>query len=112
LYAPTYLGVEIERHKNKIIEYTKYSEEEFTTVKAEIFRRIKFIDDDLIPFEEWISALRLVRGIDRDDVNFVALSNLLDKELWTGDAKLYAGLKAKGYRNIVNFADLRARYGL
>lgn len=112
LFAPTYLESEIERHKSKIIEYTGYSEVEFSVIKKEIFQRIKFIDDGLIPFEEWVKALRLVRDIDKDDVNFVALNNFVDKELWTGDVELYKGLKAKGYNKVVNFQDLKNRYGL
>ena len=112
LYAPTYLAVEIDRHKSKIIEYTGYTEAEFIQVKEEIFRIVTFIADELIPFEEWVKALRLVKDIDVDDVSFVALNNFLDKEFWTGDVKLYRGLKAKGYQNIVNFQELKLRYNL
>ena len=48
----------------------------------------------MIPFEEWIKALRLVRDIDKDDINFVALNNFINQILWTGDTGLYNGSAA------------------
>jgi predicted nucleic acid-binding protein len=54
--------------------------------------------------------MRLVRDIDPDDVTFVALTNYMDEILWTGDTKLYNGLKKLGYKKVVNFNDLQKRY--
>ena len=110
LYAPSYLKVEIERHFDKIISRSKLSEEEVRLSLGLIYSRLSFISDSLIPFEEYVKAMRLVRDIDPDDVTFLALANYMDKVLWTGDSKLYKGLKNKGFERVVNFSDLRRIY--
>ena len=56
--------------------------------------------------------MRLIRNIDPDDVTFVALANYMDEKLWTGDAKLYQGLRTLGYENVVNFEDLRKAHDI
>lgn len=111
-YSPMYLLAEIERHKEKVKELGNIDEEDFVLLRSRIFKEIIFIEDSIIPFEEWIKALRLLRDIDPDDSAFVALNNFMNKTLWTGDMKLYNGLKAKGYENVVNFSDLKKKYGL
>jgi predicted nucleic acid-binding protein len=42
-----------------------------------------------------------------DDLVFVALNEYLDKVLWTGDMKLYKGLKKKGYKKVVTFREIQ-----
>jgi predicted nucleic acid-binding protein len=110
LYAPKYLEKEINRHFSKIIDRSKLNEEEVQQVIQKIYKNITFINDEIIPFEEYIKAMRLVRNIDPDDVTFVALTNYMDEILWTGDTKLYNGLKKLGYKKVVNFNDLKRRY--
>ncbi|PHI18022.1 hypothetical protein CEQ90_20105 [Lewinellaceae bacterium SD302] len=112
LLAPQYLVSEILKYKESIKNASNYTDIEFEFVKNELFKSIKFIDDDIIPFEEWIKAMRIVRDIDSNDVNFVALNSFLDKTLWTGDMKLYKGLKAKGYENVVTFNQIKEKYNL
>ncbi|MEM6769586.1 MAG: PIN domain-containing protein [Bacteroidota bacterium] len=112
LFAPKYLEVEIARYKPSIQQASGYSDQEFEVVKNQLFSSITFIDDDIIPFEEWVKALRTVRDIDVNDVNFVALNNYLDKLLWTGHKKLYEGLRQKGYPNVVMFDFIKEKYGL
>lgn len=48
----------------------------------------------------------LVKGIDENDVLFVALNNHLLANLWTGDKRLINGLRQKGYLRIVTTNDL------
>ena len=112
LYAPRYLEYEISKHRTKIQLYAGYSDAHFARIKQTLFGRVTFIDDDVIPFEEWVIALRLVRNIDPEDVNFVALANFSAETLWTGDRKLYEGLRAKGFERIVMFDEIKQRYGL
>jgi predicted nucleic acid-binding protein len=76
------------------------------------YKYIEFIEDAAIPFEEYIKAMRIVRDVDPDDVHFIALTNYLDRVLWTGDVKLYNGLKAKGYEKVVMFKDISRTYNL
>ena len=110
LYAPKYLEKEINRHFSKIVKRSKLSEEEVRQVIQKIYEKITFINDEIIPFEEYVKAMRLVRDIDPDDVTFVALTNYMDEILWTGDTKLYNGLKKLGYEKVVNLNDLKRIY--
>lgn len=112
LYAPSYLKIEIEQHFQKIINRSKLTKEEIRLSLEIVYSRISFISDSLIPFEEYVKAMRLVRDIDPDDVTFVALANYMSKVLWTGDSKLYKGLKGMGFDRVVNFSDLKKIYKL
>jgi len=112
LLAPSYLKSEILKYRGSIQSISGYNDYEFEFVKNQLFKQIRFIDDEIIPFEEWVKALRLVRDIDIDDVNFVALNNYLDKIFWTGDKRLFDGLISKGYKNIVTFDFIKEKYNL
>lgn len=106
-YAPDYLRVEIDRYLPKIISLSKMEEKEVRRIMNLIYARITFISDSLIPYEFYSKALKYVRDIDMDDLVFVALNEYLDTLLWTGDMKLYNGLKKKGYSKVVTFADIQ-----
>lgn len=112
LYAPTYLKGEIKKHFHKIVGRSKLTEAELRLSLNVVYSHIIFIEDAILPFENYISALRWVKDIDSDDVTFVALTEFLDETLWTGDTRLYNGLKAKGFTRVVNFNDLKRKYGL
>lgn len=112
LYAPEILKVEIENHHDELLKASNLSSNEIRYVQDKIYNHIQFIDDQIIPFEQYVEAMRIVRDIDPDDVTFVALNNYLNETLWTGDTKLYKGLKAKGYTRVVNYQDLKAIYNM
>jgi len=78
--------------------------------RFELFKRINFINEELIPEKLWLSAEILVRDIDIDDLDFVALTNFIKGYLWTGDKPLYNGLKEKNFKRVLNtkeFTELR-----
>lgn len=111
-YAPKYLKIEIDRHLIKIVQRSGLNPEEVKLAIDKIYEYVTFISDEIIPFEEYVKAMRLVREIDPNDVTFVALTNYLEKVLWTGDNKLYNGLKKLGYKRVVNFSDIKRIYKL
>jgi predicted nucleic acid-binding protein len=51
-------------------------------------------------------AIDLVSGIDQNDALFVALTNHLLANLWTGDKRLINGLKRKGYSRVLTTDEL------
>ena len=112
LYAPEIMRIEIAKHRKKILQLSGYSYEQYTYVRDKMYKHIDFIEDTAIPYIEFIEAMRIVRDIDPGDVHFVALSNYLNKTLWTGDIQLYRGLKAKGYNRVVMFDHIAELYKL
>lgn len=95
-YAPNLLKTEIKRHKDKILEISGLSEDEFDNLREEVFECINFVSEEQIPYKFWHEAIPIVREVDMDDIAFVALSEYIDARLWTGDKRLLDGLKGKG----------------
>jgi len=105
-YSTGLLKDEIAEHKNKILQLSGYSHSEFTESYQLILNRIIFVDEILLSDKDLKKAMNLVSGIDADDAIFVALNNHLSASLWTGDKRLLAGLKKKGYLRILSTDDL------
>ena len=100
-FSCQYLKEEILNHKDKILKISKYSETDFQETKEILYENISFFDESLIPFEFWKDASVLIRGVDSDDISFVALSLFLDIKIWTGDKILIEGLRKKGFVNFI-----------
>lgn len=95
-YAPNLLKAELKRHKDKILEISGLSENEFEDLKEEVFECINFVSEEQIPYNYWHEAIPIVREVDMDDIAFVTLSEYIDARLWTGDKRLLESLKGKG----------------
>ncbi|MEI6142153.1 MAG: PIN domain-containing protein [Mariniphaga sp.] len=66
-----------------------------------ITNRLVFVDDILLTDRDLSKAIDLVSGIDENDALFVALTNHLLANLWTGDKRLMNVLKKKGYLRVL-----------
>ena len=58
--------------------------------------------------ETWLASEEIAKGIDIDDIDFVAMTKFLKATLWTGDKVLYNGLKKIGFRKLLNTTELLA----
>jgi predicted nucleic acid-binding protein len=105
-YTVGLLKDEIFKHKDKIIDSTNYNEDQFNDTFHLITNRLVFVDDILLTDSDLNKAIDLVSGIDEDDTLFVALTNHLVANLWTGDKRLINGLKKKGYSRILTTDEL------
>lgn len=105
-YTIGLLKDEIQKHKDKILHSTKFSQAQFDDIFQLIISRISFLDDILLTDKDINKAIELVTGIDENDALFVALNNHLLANLWTGDKRLINGLRGKGYLRIVTTNDL------
>ena len=105
-YSISLLKDEIINHKEKLLRLSGFSEHQFQSAFHFITSRITFINDFLIPYKMVDHALSLVKGIDENDVLFVALNNYLNARLWTGDKKLIFGLREKGYKKTISTEEL------
>ena len=105
-YTVSLLKDEIERHKDKLLSISGFTDEQYQNSYQKIIRRINFVDDILIPDDVIEDAINLVADIDENDILFIALTNHLHAKLWTGDKKLISGLKIKGYSKILTTNDM------
>jgi predicted nucleic acid-binding protein len=105
-YSIVLLKSEILEHKDKILEHTTYSQDKFAEIYDLIINRIVFLDEILLTDKDLKKATELASDIDEDDILFVALSEHLLSNLWTGDKKLIKGLKKKGYQRLLTTDEL------
>nr|WP_154640166.1 PIN domain-containing protein [Lewinella sp. W8] len=83
------------------------SETDVRTVLNLAYKKLEFVSDDQIPFEFYRKSVQYVRGIDMDDLVFVALTEYLDELLWTGDQQLIKGLRSRGFQKVVDFTEVK-----
>jgi predicted nucleic acid-binding protein len=105
-YSNQYMRFEIRKHWNKLKKISKLTDLELETAYDKMLTKLTFINEELIPQNDWQKAETLVADIDLDDTDFVALTTYLKGSLWTGDKPLYDGLKAKRFRTVYNTQDL------
>ena len=104
------LNKEIIAHREKILDLTGFSHDQFYETYQLIISRIKFVDDILLNEKDIAKAIELVSEIDSDDAMFIALNNHLLSNLWTGDKRLANGLKKKGYLRILTTDEIYEIY--
>lgn len=85
---------------------SKLSENDFLDVLYFVLRQIEFVNEEQISVENKEKVKALVADVDPKDVSFVSLALEANALLWSGDKKLYKGLRAKGFLDIVNTPDL------
>jgi len=105
-FSCNYLRVEIHRHRNKLLKLTKLTEVQLSELESLVTQKITFIDERLIPNDLLIKTEIQLKTIDPNDTVFVALTKRLEGKLWTCDMRLYSGLKAKRFKDIILTSEL------
>lgn len=105
-YSCSYMRFEIDKHWVKLKQISKLKESQLQEARFELFKKINFINEELIPEKLWLTAEALVKDIDIDDTDFIALTKFIKGYLWTGDKQLYNGLKDKNFKKIFNTKEL------
>ena len=106
LFSCNFLKIELEKHHDKLIKLSKLSPSELSEVKEILTHKITFVDERLLPPQLLLQTENLLLSIDIKDTPFVALAIYLKAKLWTGDMKLYRGLKAKNFEDVLTSAEL------
>lgn len=101
-----YLYVEIFDKKEKIKKHSKLEEADLLELLYMVIKRVTFINEDQISKGAWKKAKELTQGIDVKDISFVALTLEMNAKLWTGDKKLYEGLRKKEFHDVLSTQDL------
>jgi predicted nucleic acid-binding protein len=96
-FCPRFCFVELFKHKERIAQASALTEDELLECLYELLARVRFIEEWNIRIGTWMEARRFCREVDLKDTPFVALTLHVDGRLWTGDAELKAGLRAKGF---------------
>ncbi|MEL7038697.1 MAG: PIN domain-containing protein [Cyanobacteria bacterium J06592_8] len=91
--------VELFKRKEKIVQLSQLTENDLIQVYHILLRRINLYKEDLITIENRLLAYEFCRDVDESDTPHVALTLQLKGLLWTGDKKLKAGLKQKGFQD-------------
>ena len=103
---------EIRNHWEKLKKISGLSEEQLQISYQQVLSKLKFIAEEIIPAEIWIAAEGITKDIDIDDIDFIALTQFLRATLWTGDKKLYNGLKKINFKRVLNTSEmLLLRFG-
>jgi len=88
---------ELFRHKERIAQLSHLSEDEMVRLYHELVRALDLYKEDLLSPTSRREAYRLCRDVDPSDAPHVAIALELDGLLWTGDEKLKAELRGKGF---------------
>ncbi len=105
-YSADYLLFELSNHREKLKKLSKLSDAQLTKSLYHISRKIRFIDEQIIPREIWVDSEKNVSEIDIDDVDFVSMTKYLNGILWTGDKRLHNGLKKSDFVQVMNTDEL------
>lgn len=105
-YSTDLLLLELQEHKDKLRRLSGYTNSELNKTIAVITNKIRFIDAILIPSGVLIATQELLKDIDIDDTEFVALTSHLHGRLWSGDKVLQQGLKQMGWTKFISTNEL------
>jgi predicted nucleic acid-binding protein len=101
-YAVYFTIVELFKHKERIKQFSKLSEEDILEALYELLKHIHIINDNFISVPSWKEAMQLAHDVDVKDVPNVALTIELNAQLWTNDNALKKGLNAKGFTAFID----------
>ena len=101
-----FVGIELFKHKEKILKYSGLSEERILDAYEMIISNSIAIHHNEIPAILYKEAEELCQDIDPKDTIFLAASMFIKGYLWTGDKKLRKGLAAKGFDHIITTDEL------
>ena len=105
-YSTELLNREIYDHRLKLKKLSGSSDFELNRSTSLIINRIKFIDAHLIPPKIFLNSEKLLKDIDIDDTEFVALTNYMNTKLWSGDKLLKKGLAKKNWKKFITTEEL------
>jgi predicted nucleic acid-binding protein len=105
-YSTEHLLIEILKHRSKLKNISKYSDQELDRIILLITKKIRFINVKLIAKESYKYAEHLTHDVDIDDTEFIALSEHIKGKFWSGDKELQKGLLKKGWNKFITTQDL------
>ena len=102
-YIVYFTIVELFKHKERIKQFSKLSDDAILEILYELLKHIQIINDDIISISAWKQAMNLTYDVDIKDVPNVALTIELEGKLWTNDTVLKKGLREKGFDEFIEY---------
>jgi predicted nucleic acid-binding protein len=96
-YCCRFSIVELFKHKQRLFDLSRLTEEDILQALSFILARLTFHDELSLSQASVAKADRLCADVDPKDTPFVALAIELGGRLWTGDKALVRGLRAQGF---------------
>lgn len=100
--SPNFLFIEIFKHKEKILKYSKLSEDELLELFNLLLSNIQFISSSALSSSAIQKAIDFCKNIDMKDVPFISLCVEYEALLWSGDNKLKISLSQNNFNNFFN----------
>lgn len=104
--APEFLRYEIKDKYEKLLAISYLNDEQLMEAEYQVCKDITFISEEQIDHKFWNEAHDLVHDIDIKYIQYVAYAKQFRCKIWSGDKKLFKGLKAKGFFNLITTDDL------
>src|ERR1035437_9497317 len=73
-YSCNFMFLEIFKHKEKLQERSKFSEDDLLIQFEKLLSRITFVKEEVVPTKDYFNAFLLCKRLDENDIPFVALS--------------------------------------
>lgn len=103
---PEYAWIEIQKHKKRICSENNISLSLFDKLLTKLTLFFLVFSEREISTAYIEKAFELTSDIDKNDAIYVAFALALDAMLWTGDLKLYRGLRRKNFSNVVTTKEM------
>jgi predicted nucleic acid-binding protein len=103
---PDYALTEIGLHKTRICKEAKIPIPLFDQLLEKLLSPVLVFSADSIDISHIEKAGKLTMSVDAKDIIYIAFCFAFDCLMWTGDLKLYRGLRRKGFKNIVTTKEL------
>lgn len=104
---PAFALEEIKIHKKKFCKHIGISITEFDMILEQLLNYLLVLSSDEIRSQSISAAENLTANIDVKDSIYVALTIELGALLWTGDKKLYNGLRKKKFNAVISTQELK-----
>jgi predicted nucleic acid-binding protein len=104
--APEFLRREIKEKYERLQAISDLNIEQIMEAEHKICSDITFISEGQIDGKFWEEAYNIVHDIDIKDIQYVAFAKKFRCKIWSGDKKLFKGLIAKGFLNVITTNDL------
>ncbi len=106
VYVPDFAFLELEKYKQRLLKKTKLTEDKFQEFVLRLLNNVIVIPNLLLSQASLTRANELCKDIDEKDTVYIAATLELDLTLITSDKRLYSGLKARDFSQVMLLGDV------